>query len=71
MWVPDPGHEAMRDLVRARPRRPVSAAPRQQLLGFLLRQGCHYGRLGKLWFPHWHEELASYPLAVTVRKHGP
>jgi len=28
MWVPDPGHEAMRDLVRARPRRPVSAAPR-------------------------------------------
>jgi hypothetical protein len=40
-------------------------------LGFLLRQGCHYGRLGKLWFPHWHEELASYPLAATVRKHGP
>jgi transposase len=45
VWVPDPGHEAMRDLVRAR----LDAAhalrrARQQLSGFLLRQGCHYGR---------------------------
>src|SRR5262252_1696868 len=31
VWVPDPGHEAMR---RAR----------QQLSSFLLRQGCHYRR---------------------------
>jgi transposase len=43
--VPDPGHEAMRDLVRAR----LDAVhalrrARQQLSGFLLRQGCHYGR---------------------------
>ncbi len=45
VWVPDPGHEAMRDLVRAR----LDAAhalrrARQQLSGFLLRHGCHYGR---------------------------
>src|SRR5215469_9080485 len=45
VWVPDPGHEAMRDLVRAR----LDAAralrrARQQLSGFVLRQGCHYGR---------------------------
>src|SRR6187200_2541152 len=45
VWVPDPGHEAMRDLVRAR----LDAVRalrrvRQQLSGFLLRQGCHYGR---------------------------
>ena len=45
VWVPDTGHEAMRDLVRAR----LDAVhalrrARQQLSGFLLRQGCHYGR---------------------------
>jgi transposase len=43
--VPDAKHEAMRDLVRAR----LDAVhalrrARQQLAGFLLRQGCHYGR---------------------------
>jgi transposase len=45
VWVPDPGHEAMRDLVRARLDvvRALRRA-RQQLSGFLLRQGCHYGR---------------------------
>ena len=45
VWVPDAGHEAMRDLVRAR----LDAVRalrrgRQQLSGFLLRQGCHYRR---------------------------
>ena len=45
VWVPDPGHEAMRDLVRARldAVRALRRA-RQQLSRFLLRQGCHYGR---------------------------
>src|ERR1700730_8576993 len=45
VWVPDARHEAMRDLVRARldaGHSPLRA--RQQLSGFLLRQGCHYGR---------------------------
>jgi transposase len=45
VWVPDAGHEAIRDLVRAR----LDAVhalrrARQQLSGFLLRQSCHYGR---------------------------
>src|ERR1700736_5928899 len=45
VWVPDAGHEAMRDLMRAR----LDAVhalrrARQQLSGFLLRQGCHYRR---------------------------
>src|SRR3979490_1264551 len=35
----------MRDLVRARlDAVPTRRRPRQQLSGFLLRQGCHYGR---------------------------
>src|SRR5262249_57475800 len=43
--VPCATHEAMRDLVRARldAVRALRRA-RQQLSGFLLRQGCHYGR---------------------------
>jgi transposase len=45
VWVPDAGHEAMRDLVRAR----LDAVhalrrARQQLSGFLLRHGFHYSR---------------------------
>jgi transposase len=55
VWVPDPGYEAMRDLVRAR----LDAVhalrrARQQLSGFLLRQGCHYQRPAwtKLHCPH-------------------
>src|SRR5258707_2851330 len=45
VWVPDVGHEAMRDLVRARLDAVHSLRrERQQLSGFLLRQGCHYGR---------------------------
>jgi transposase len=45
VWVPDPTHEAIRDLVRARLAavRSVRQA-RQQLSGFLLRHGHHYSR---------------------------
>jgi transposase len=45
VWVPGAAHEAMRDLVRARldAVRALRRA-RQQLSGFLLRQGCHYRR---------------------------
>jgi transposase len=45
VWVPDPAHEAMRDLTRARLAavRALRQA-RQQLSGFLLRHGRHYGR---------------------------
>lgn len=49
VWVPDPTHEALRDLVRAR----VDASmqlmrARQQLCAFLLRQGRTY-TAGKCW----------------------
>src|SRR3984893_2215594 len=45
VWVPDTRHEAMGDLVRARLDAVHSLRrARQQLSGFLLRQGCHYGR---------------------------
>src|SRR6266571_873544 len=45
VWVPDARHEAMRDLVRARLDAVHSLRrARQQLSGFLLRHGCHYGR---------------------------
>jgi len=44
-WVPDARHEAMRDMVRARLDAVHSLRrARQQLSGFLLRQGCHYAR---------------------------
>src|SRR3954447_3797278 len=45
VWVPDPAHEALRDLARARLAavRALRQA-RQQLSGFLLRQGQHYSR---------------------------
>ncbi len=45
VWVPDPAHEAIRDLVRARQAavRTLRQA-RQQLSGFLLRHGHHYNR---------------------------
>jgi transposase len=45
VWIPDTAHEAMRDLVRARLAAVRSLRQaRQQLSGFLLRHGCHYGR---------------------------
>jgi transposase len=45
VWVPDARHEAMRDMVRARLDAVHSLRrARQQLSGFLLRQGCHYAR---------------------------
>ena len=45
VWVPDVGHEAMRDLVRVRLDALHSLRrARQQLSGFLLHHGCHYGR---------------------------
>lgn len=45
VWVPDPAHEAMRDLVRARLAAVRSLRQaRQQLSGFLLRHDRRYGR---------------------------
>jgi transposase len=45
VWVPDPAHEAIRDLVRARLAAVrVLRQARQQLSSFLLRHGHHYSR---------------------------
>ncbi len=68
VWVPDARHEAMRDLARAR----LDAVhglrrARQQLAGFLLRQGCHYGR------PAWtklHRPHGASPWAEGSRLAG-
>ena len=50
VWVPDPAHEAMRDLIRARPAagRAVRTA-RQQLSAFLLRHERTYGTGRRAW----------------------
>lgn len=43
VWVPDPRHEAMRDLTRARGAAVEDLrSKRQQVTSFLLRQGLHY-----------------------------
>src|SRR6201993_3978871 len=68
VWVPDAQHEAMRDLVRAR----LDAVhalrrARQQLSGFLLRQGWPYGR------PAWtklHRPHGTSPWAEGSRLAG-
>src|ERR1700678_1625910 len=45
VWVPDPAHEAIRDLVRARQAAVRTPRPaRRQLSGLLLRHGHHYHR---------------------------
>jgi transposase len=58
VWVPDPSHEAIRDLVLARLAvvRATRQA-RQQLSGFLLRHGHHYNR----------PRLADWSLAPVVK----
>jgi len=79
VWVPDTGHEAMRDLVRARLDAVHSLRrARQQLSGFLLRHGCHYGRpawtkLHRRWLaglkfeqPVHHIVLEDYIAAVEA-----
>jgi transposase len=59
VWVPDPAHEAIRDLLRARlaALRTLRQA-RQQLSGFLLRHGHHYHRSAwTLMHRRWLAEL--------------
>jgi transposase len=70
VWVPDARHEAMRDLLRAR----LDAVhalrrARQQLSGFLLRQGRHYGRpawtkLHRRWLAGLKFEQAMHHLVL-------
>ena len=67
VWVPDPAHEAMRDLVRARGAATGDLVRcRQRIGGFLLRQGIGY--VGKPWTRKhraWLGQLvATLPLAA-------
>jgi transposase len=69
IWIPDPAHEAMRDLVRARTAAmEVVRRARQQLQGFLLRHGrifagrkawslAHRRWLAGLRFPHPAQQI--------------
>jgi transposase len=70
VWVPDPAHEAMRDLVRARLAavRQLRQA-RQQLSGFLLRHGRHYHRpawtlMHRRWLSGLHFDQAVHHVVL-------
>jgi transposase len=59
VWVPDPAHEAMRDLVRSRTNAMWHLhSAKRQLLAFLLRQGRTYSGI-KLWGRAHREWLAD------------
>jgi transposase len=60
VWVPDEGHEAMRDLTRAREAAVIDLrAKRQQVSAFLLRLGRHYPQKRKTWSKAHMNWLAS------------
>jgi transposase len=63
VWVPDQGHEAMRDLTRARETAVMDLrSKRQQVSAFLLRQGKHYPQTKKTWTKAHMSWLASQKL---------
>jgi transposase len=68
VWVPDPTHEAMRDLVRARTAAMEAVRrARQQLQGFLLRHGYVFtGR--KAWSPAHRRWLAGLRFAHPAQQ---
>jgi len=68
VWVPDPTHEAMRDLVRARTGAMEAVRrARQQLQGFLLRHGRVFtGR--KTWSPAHRRWLAGLRFAHPAQQ---
>jgi transposase len=80
VWVPDPRHEAMRDLTRARGAAVEDLrSKRQQVSAFLLRQGLHYpGKkawtkahmswLASLKLEHWEQRLAFEEMLLAVRQ---
>jgi transposase len=68
IWIPDPTHEAMRDLVRARTAAMEAVRrARQQLQGFLLRHGRVFtGR--KTWSPAHRRWLAGLRFAHPAQQ---
>lgn len=68
VWVPDPHHEAIRDLTRARGAAVEDLrCKRQQVSSFLLRLGLHY-RGKKTWSKAHMGWLASLPLAHAEQR---
>jgi transposase len=60
VWVPDEGHEAMRDLTRARETAVIDLrSKRQQVSAFLLRLGRHYPHKRQTWTKAHLNWLAS------------
>ena len=60
VWVPDEGHEAMRDLTRARETAMIDLrSKRQQVSAYLLRLGRHYPHKHKTWTKAHLNWLAS------------
>ena len=69
VWVPDQGHEAMRDLTRARETAVMDLrSKRQQVSAFLLRQGKHYPQTKKTWTKAHMSWLASQKLAYPEQR---
>lgn len=68
VWVPDEAHEAMRDLCRARQMAMQGLRrARQQVLGFLLRQGRTYGA-GNHWTGKHRKWLAAQAFDHPARQ---
>jgi transposase len=68
VWVPDPRHEAMRDLTRARGAAVADLrSKRQQVSGFLLRLGRHYSGK-KTWTKAHMMWLASQKLEYAEQR---
>ena len=68
VWVPDPRHEAMRDLTRARGAAVEDLrAKRQQVSSFLLRRGLHYPEK-KTWTKMHMNWLASQKLEHSEQR---
>jgi transposase len=69
VWVPDRGHEAMRDLTRARETTMMDLrSKRQQVSAFLLRQGLHYSEGKKTWTKTHMNWLASQKLEYAEQR---
>jgi transposase len=69
VWVPDPVHEAIRDLVRARMDAVMQLMrARQQCLAFLLRHGRNYGPGKKNWTLRHRRWLATQQFDQTTHQ---
>jgi transposase len=66
VWVPERGHEAMRDLTRARETAVMDLrSKRQQISALLLRQGRHYTANKKTWTKAHMNWRRSWPRSAT------